>query len=95
MEGSWQARERNKEIECDLISPVNVNMMEGSGPADDGIDNETTTGASDNEEFPLATRTLDADDVSSGEVSDNSSDSTNLEASWNDIHAVSVYFHSL
>ena len=95
VEGAWQARERNKEIECDLIPPVNVNMMEGSGLADDGSANETTTDASDNEEFPLATRTLDADDVSSSEVSDNSSHSTNLEASWNDIHGISVYFHSL
>ena len=80
------------EIECDLISPDNVNMMEGSGLAGDSVANKTTTAASDNEEFPLATETLDAGDVLSEEVSDNSSDSTNLEASWTDIHAVSGPF---
>ena len=83
VEGAWQARECYQEIECDLVSPVNVNMMEGSGPADADFANATT------EESPLATRMQNDDDLSSGEISDNSSDLTSFETSWSDIHAVS------
>ena len=87
----WQAREGDQEIECDLVSQVNVNLMEGSGPADADFANATT------EEFPLATRMQNDDDISSGEISDNSSDvdAVSLETSWGDINAVSYYVHSL
>ena len=71
-----------------------MNIMEGSGIAEDDFANDTTAVAIDYEEFPLTKRMQNAAYNSSGEISDNSSDSTNLETSWNDIHAVSFYFLS-
>ena len=65
-------------------------MVEGSGLSSDIDANKTTdmdSKANEEEEFPNAIEAMDAADMSSEEVSD---DSAEMDASWADIQAVSI-----